>query len=127
MAPGLRIDYRVRLLGMPARWRSLISVYDPPRAFCDVQLAGPYRRWEHTHRFWEEDGGTVVHDHIDYEPPFGPVGALLNGLLIRRQLDAIFDYRRERIAALVIGGFAPPAPGTSSGARGSLVEERDGR
>jgi len=113
MARGLRIDYRVRVLGVPVRWRSLISVYDPPHRFCDVQLAGPYRRWEHTHRFQAEGGGTLVHDRVVYDPPLGPLGGALDALLIRRQLDAIFGYRRERIAALLAPG--QERVGTSDG------------
>ena len=109
MAPGLTIDYRVRVMGWPVRWRSLIREYDPPRGFRDVQLAGPYRLWDHAHRFWEEQGGTVVHDRVDYEPPLGPLGAVLNALVIRRRLDSIFAYRRGRIAALLLGEPDPAA------------------
>lgn len=107
MAPGLALDYRVRVMGWPARWRSLINEYDPPRGFRDVQLLGPYRHWDHVHRFWDEAGGTVVHDRVVYEPPLGLLGTILNALVIRRQLDAIFDYRRERIAALLVGVPGP--------------------
>jgi ligand-binding SRPBCC domain-containing protein len=109
MAAGLTIDYRVRVLGCPVRWRSLISEYAPPHGFCDVQLAGPYRGWHHAHRFREEGGGTVVDDRVSYEPPLGPLGAALNALVIRRRLDAIFAYRRQRIAALLLGEPAPAA------------------
>lgn len=115
MAEGLRLDYRVRVLGIPVRWRSLISVYEPPHVFRDVQLSGPYRRWEHTHTFRAADGGTVVEDRVVYELPLGPLGAVVHAVLIRRQLDAIFDYRRDRITALLPreAGLAvtPGAPG----------------
>jgi ligand-binding SRPBCC domain-containing protein len=112
MAAGLVIDYRVHVLGWPARWRSLISEYDPPYGFVDVQLAGPYRRWHHVHRFREEGDGTVVEDRVRYEPPLGPLGAALNALVIRRRLEAIFAYRERRIAALLLDG--DPAPAASS-------------
>ena len=77
-----------------------------------MQLAGPYRLWDHAHRFWEEQGETVVHDRVGYEPPFGPLRAVLNALVIRRQLGAIFAYRRGRIAALLLG---EPDPATGGG------------
>jgi ligand-binding SRPBCC domain-containing protein len=111
MAQGLRLDYRVRALGIPVRWRSLISVYEPPHVFRDVQLSGPYRRWEHTHRFREAEGGTVVKDRVVYELALGSLGALLHGVLIRRQLEAIFDYRRDRITARLLREAALAAPG----------------
>jgi ligand-binding SRPBCC domain-containing protein len=102
MARGLTIDYTVQVLGMPTRWRSLIGEYDPPHAFRDVQVIGPYRRWDHRHRFRSARGGTVIEDFVEYELPLGPLGLLLHGLVVRRQLDAIFDYRQARIAALLV-------------------------
>ena len=124
MAPGLTIDYCMRVMGWPVRWRSLISEYDPPRGFRDVQLTGPYRLWDHAHRFWEEQGGTVVHDRVDYEPPLGPLSAVLNALVIRRQLDQIFEYRRERIGTLLLGGSrAQPLVPRSTRAAAGLPEQ----
>lgn len=106
MARGLTIDYRVRLLGMRIHWRSLISEYDPPHAFRDIQTIGAYRRWDHRHRFWREDGGTVIEDVVVYEPPLGPAGALMHRLFIKKQLRDIFDYRRRRIDELLLGDAA---------------------
>ena len=101
MTRGLTIDYRVRVLGLPSHWRSAIVDYEPPSMFRDVQLVGPYRRWDHRHRFWEEDGGTVIEDVVVYQLPLGPLAIPLHGLLVRRQLDAIFDYRAMRIDELL--------------------------
>jgi ligand-binding SRPBCC domain-containing protein len=100
MRSGLVIDYTVRVLARPARWRSLIAEYGPPHGFRDVQVTGPYRRWDHRHRFRREADGTAIEDVVVYEPPLGPLGALLDVLIIRRQLAAIFEYRRRRIEAL---------------------------
>jgi ligand-binding SRPBCC domain-containing protein len=99
MAPGLTIDYTVRVLGMRRPWRSVITQYTPPHAFRDVQVIGPYRRWDHRHHFRGECGGTVIEDVVLYELPLGPLGRLLDRLVVRRQLDAIFDFRWARIAA----------------------------
>jgi len=94
------------VMGMRTHWRSLISEYDPPHSFRDVQVIGVYRLWDHRHRFWRENGGTVIEDFVVYEPPFGLIGALLNRLLIDRQLRDIFEYRRRRIEELLLGGIA---------------------
>jgi ligand-binding SRPBCC domain-containing protein len=120
MAAGLTIDYRVRVLGWPVPWRSLISECDAPHGFRDVQVAGPYRGWHHAHRFREEGGGTVVEDRVSYEPPLGPLGAVLDTLVIRRRLAAIVADRRRRIAALLLGepagpGGRPVGPRSGSG------------
>lgn len=106
MRAGLVIDYHVRVLGCATRWQSLIAEYDPPYSFRDVQVIGPYRRWNHRHRFRCEEGGTAIEDLVVYELPLGPLGGLLHVLVIRRQLAAIFEYRRRRIEALFGAGAA---------------------
>jgi ligand-binding SRPBCC domain-containing protein len=101
MQTGALIDYRVRLHGIPLGWRTRISVYEPPVGFVDVQLAGPYRRWEHSHEFHEVEGGTEVRDRVEYEIPLGLLGELAHRAFVRRSLEEIFDYRRDRIAELL--------------------------
>ena len=104
MRRGLTIDYHVRVLGMTTHWRSRISEYDPPFSFRDEQVIGPYRLWDHRHRFWRENGGTVVEDFVVYGPPLGPIGALLDRLVVRRQLGDIFDFRGREIERLLVPG-----------------------
>lgn len=101
MAPGLFLDYRLRLFRMPFSWRTVIEEYDPPHAFVDVQRKGPYRRWHHTHRFEEVAEGTLMLDVVEYEMPFGFLGLVVHELFVRRTLDRIFDYRRKRIGELL--------------------------
>lgn len=108
MAPGLLLDYRLKLFRLPFSWRTVIEAYDPPHSFVDVQLQGPYRRWHHTHRFEEVPEGTLMIDWIDYEMPYGVVGLAAHELFVRRTLDRIFDYRRTRIEELL-----SPAPAGS--------------
>jgi ligand-binding SRPBCC domain-containing protein len=98
MKVGALIEYRLRLHGLPIRWRTQIAVWEPPHRFVDVQLRGPYSLWEHTHTF-EEDGpgATQIGDRVRYSIPFGPLGTLANRLLVRRDVEQIFDYRREAV------------------------------
>jgi ligand-binding SRPBCC domain-containing protein len=107
MRPGTLIDYRLSLFGVPLRWRTEIEAFEPGVGFVDLQLRGPYRRWHHTHTFADAPGGTLVGDRVEYALPFGPLGELARALVVRRQLDAIFDHRREVIGRLF---GAPPAP-----------------
>lgn len=95
MRQGLRIDYRLRLHGLPVRWRTLISAWEPPHQFQDTQERGPWAVWEHTHHFEPlPGGGTLMRDELRVEPPFGPLGDLVWPLL-RRQVDGIFAHRNR--------------------------------
>ena len=100
MRAGTLIDYRLRLRGIPVRWRTEITAWDPPRSFTDVQVRGPYRKWVHRHDFVEENGGTRVDDTVTYSVPGG---ALVDRLIVRPDLDRIFGYRRSAIRELLGG------------------------
>ena len=94
MGLGTIIDYRISLYRVPFKWKSEISVWDPPYEFCDFQVSGPYRYWLHRHTFEETPEGTLVTDHVDYRVPFGwPV----EHLFVARELRRIFSYRRKRL------------------------------
>jgi hypothetical protein len=108
MAAGAVLDYRLRWLGLPLRWRAFIREYDPPVRFVDVQLLGPYARWEHRHFFFEGDGGTWIEDRVTYRLPGGPFGRLAHALVVARQLDRIWHYRETKIGELV-GPVSSPA------------------
>ena len=66
-----------------------------------MQLQGPYRLWRHAHDFLLVEGGTLVRDEVTYQLPLGLLGLVAHALLVRRQLEAIFDHRQRRIAELV--------------------------
>ncbi len=98
---GSLLDYRLRLFGIPLRWRTEIVAWHPPHGFTDLQLRGPYPLWEHTHRLTAVHGGTEIYDHVSYRLPLEPLASLVAPLTVRLWLDAIFDYRAERVGALL--------------------------
>jgi ligand-binding SRPBCC domain-containing protein len=98
LAAGARIDYQLKLYGIPVKWATLIESWEPPNEFVDVQLRGPYRLWRHTHRFLAEGTGTRILDDVAYELPLGPLGRMVDVLWTRREVAKIFDYRTEVIA-----------------------------
>jgi ligand-binding SRPBCC domain-containing protein len=98
---GARLRYRLRLFGIPIRWRTEIVAWAPPHGFTDVQRRGPFLLWEHTHRLRAVPAGTEIYDHVRYRLFLGPLGALVRRLLVRRWLDAIFDYRAANVSGLL--------------------------
>lgn len=92
MHVGAVIDYRLRVRGFPIRWRSEITVWEPPHRFVDEQVRGPYRLWIHAHRFEPRNGGTLVFDDVQYAVSFD---WLLHKLVVRRDVERIFAYRTD--------------------------------
>ena len=96
------IDYVIRWMGVPIRWRTRIIDWSPPGQFIDLQIRGPYSLWHHQHRFVETAAGTTVcRDRVIYRLPMGWVGRLAHPLIVRRQLVRIFEYRRKVIGERV--------------------------
>lgn len=93
MREGLKIDYRLRVRGIPLRWQSEITEWNPPFAFTDEQRRGPYKTWIHRHAFSSTpEGHTQMCDRVRYAV-FG--GALVNRLFVRPDVERIFAHRRS--------------------------------
>jgi ligand-binding SRPBCC domain-containing protein len=94
---GTLLHYRLRLHGIPIRWQSEISVWEPPERFVDRQTKGPYSLWIHEHTFREKKDGTLVGDSVEYAVPGGIV---VNWLVVARDLERIFQYRHQMLQQL---------------------------
>ncbi len=91
---GTRIDYRLKLRGIPIRWQSEITEWNPPYSFEDAQRRGPYRLWQHTHTFDETEDGVVVGDAVKYAV-WGD--GLVDKFFVRPDIEKIFAYRTEQL------------------------------
>jgi ligand-binding SRPBCC domain-containing protein len=102
MRVGTLIAYRLRLHGVPISWLTSIQAWDPPHRFVDQQVRGPYAFWHHTHELFPSGTArTRMRDTVRYAIGFGPLGELAHRVLVRRDLEAIFDFRRQKVAEML--------------------------
>jgi ligand-binding SRPBCC domain-containing protein len=102
---GSRIDASLRPFGVGPRqrWTSVITERehdDGTAYFRDEMEGGPFRQWEHTHRFFADGAETVVDDRVVYELPLGPVSEAV-GSFARIGFEPMFRYRHRRTRALL--------------------------
>ena len=95
-----RAEMRVRVGLLWRTWIREHTACEEGRTFGDVQIQGPFARWEHTHTF-EPDGlsACYLEDHAEYALRLGALGKLFAGGFVRRTLDCLFAYRHEFTAA----------------------------
>ena len=94
---GALIDYRLRIHGLPVRWQTEITAWEPPHRFVDEQKRGPYRRWIHEHHFTPQNDGALCTDHVRYAVRGGE---LVHRLFVRRDVEKIFAYRRCKLGEI---------------------------
>lgn len=90
-------------IGPRQRWTSVIvdRREDEDHAlFRDEMVDGPFAAWEHTHRFSADDGGTLVHDRVEYELVDGQVGRLFNPFAVVG-FEPMFRFRHRRTRELL--------------------------
>ena len=98
MYEGLIISYKVSpVAGIKTTWVTEITHIEEKKFFVDEQRIGPYKLWHHQHHIQAIDNGVLMHDIVSYAPPFGPLGAIANTLLISKKLNEIFDYRFQAL------------------------------
>ena len=96
MHPGMIIRYRVRpMFNVPVTWVTEITHVVEHQLFVDEQRFGPYRFWHHQHHFRAIPGGVEMSDIVHYDVGFGPIGNIVNLVLVRRRIQAIFDFRQR--------------------------------
>ena len=97
MGKDTLVSHKLRVNGIPICWQSLITEWNPPHQFTDIQKKGPFKKWNHTHSFKDLAGGTLITDQVDLEIPFGIFGYTLAGWKIFRDVEKIFTFRHKTI------------------------------
>lgn len=87
-------------------WRARILDFEWNRYFRDVQADGPLQSWTHRHEFEpsQRDGrqGTLIRDLVEYDPGFGPLGAIADALFLRHAFRSMFEYRKKAVERLLL-------------------------
>ncbi len=90
---GDDVTWRARHLGVWFTMTARITELDAPRRFVDEQVRGPFGRWWHEHEFQPVEGGTSMTDRVEFGSPFGPLGAAVDSLVLRRYLERLLRTR----------------------------------
>lgn len=100
MGLGDSVTWRARHFGLWHKLTSEITQFSPPTHFRDSMIKGSFRRFDHDHSFEQsgtEGGSTVMHDVFDFTSPFGPIGWLVNRLLLSKYLRLLLEERNRII------------------------------
>jgi ligand-binding SRPBCC domain-containing protein len=100
LGTGTEIEYKLRLHGLPIRWRSRLENWEQNKSFVDTQIKGPYLKWHHLHKFKSLRSGTLVTDRVTYRLRFGQFGALVAGSFVENDVKQIFSYRSNKLREL---------------------------
>jgi ligand-binding SRPBCC domain-containing protein len=101
MYKGMIINYKIQPFPLVKfRWTTEITQCEEGKYFIDEQRFGPYSFWHHQHHFEQAEGGVWMRDLVHYGLPLGPLGLLAKEIFVRKKLESIFDYRREKIEQL---------------------------
>lgn len=93
MEEGTKINYKLKIHGLPIRWRTHIEEWDPNHRFIDTQEKGPYSKWHHTHSFVDFENGTLMTDEVIYRVPMGWLGNTFGGWFVKKDVNNIFSHR----------------------------------
>jgi ligand-binding SRPBCC domain-containing protein len=101
MYPGLIITYKVApLFGIKLNWVTEITHVKDKEYFIDEQRFGPFAFWHHQHHFKKIDGGVLMHDTLHYGIGWGPIGFIVNALMVKNKINGIFKFRHQKVETL---------------------------
>jgi ligand-binding SRPBCC domain-containing protein len=94
---GEEVTWRAWHFGVPLHMTSRITEMDSPDYFVDEQVKGPFQRFRHVHEFSQDSAGTTMIDRIEFAAPFGPIGRLVERLVLARYLQKLIETRNRHL------------------------------
>jgi ligand-binding SRPBCC domain-containing protein len=86
---GDHVTWSASQFGVRWRMTSKIVEYQRPRTFTDEMQRGPFGRWRHQHIFEKTDFGTRMIDHVSFASPLGPLGRLVDAVVLERHMTKL--------------------------------------
>jgi ligand-binding SRPBCC domain-containing protein len=98
---GSQVIFTLHVGPIRVKWAAVITEYQPQHYFRDVQARGPFGAWSHTHTFTTRLGVTIVNDRVEYQPPLGWFGKLIDPVVVRPSLIFLFWFRARKTRQLL--------------------------
>jgi len=98
---GDTVTWQARHFGIRFRLTSVVFDVDRPHRFCDRQIRGPFHSFHHEHVFLPHPAGTLMRDTITFRSPFGPIGLVVDRLVMREYLRRLIAARNDVLAAVL--------------------------
>lgn len=112
ISEGETVTWQAWHLGVRFRMTSRITHMEAPASFSDEQVKGPFKYLRHTHEFRPDGDGTLMVDTVEFAAPFGPLGRLVEKLVLARYLQDLIEKRNEFLVAKAPPAATTPAPDT---------------
>ncbi len=106
LRPGAIFGYRLRGWPLELRWEALVSEYQPPERFVNVQSRGQFLQWSHERQFAPEGTSTRVRELLKYRMPHGLVSSVAHRLYVREKLEELVHAGLENVRAALERGEA---------------------
>ena len=94
---GDEVEFEATHFGIKQRFRSKIVEYERPTRFVDEMQKGAFQRMRHLHEFREAEGGTLMIDTLDFASPLGPLGALVDRLVLTGYMKGFLESRNQHL------------------------------
>lgn len=99
MGLGDEVTWRAWHFGVPFTMTSRITEFDRPTRFVDEQVRGPFARFRHEHLFSDAGGVVTMTDRLDFDAPVGPIGRVVERLILGRYLRGLIVERGNYLKA----------------------------
>ena len=92
---GDEVTWRAKHFGIYHLHTSRITGFDRPSYFRDEMTAGRFKDFTHDHHFEPTTAGTRIRDILESRSPLGPIGAVVDALILKDYLQRLLMERNE--------------------------------